>query len=86
MSTPIARVGDALDHGGAVVEGSPNWTCEGVPIARVGDAVICALHGPGTIVTGSERWSVNGKQMARLGSLCSCGAAIATGSAKWGVD
>jgi uncharacterized Zn-binding protein involved in type VI secretion len=83
--SPIARKGDHLDHGGQITQGSPNWNCNGSPIARVTDQANCAIHGTVTITTGSPNWSVNGKKMARVGSLCSCGAKIITGSGNWKV-
>ena len=80
MTTPISRLGDAISHGGMITTASPNWKCNGIPIARVTDSVNCSVHGLQTITTGSPDWSVNGLAMARVGSLCSCGATITTGS------
>ena len=85
MTSPVARIGDTLSHGGNVIQGSPNWRCNGIPIARVTDAVLCAIHGAQTITTGSPDWRVNGLAMARVGSLCSCGATITSGSPNWNV-
>ena len=86
MTTPVARVGDTISHGGTVTSGSPNWNCNSIPIARVTDTVACALHGVQTITTGSPTWKVNGLAMARVGSLCSCGATITSGSPNWSVS
>ena len=82
---PIARIGDHLDHGGQIIEGSPIWTCNGIPIARVDDHANCAVHGLVKIKTGSPNWSCNGKKIARITSLCECGAKIITGSGNWKV-
>lgn len=86
MAAPVARVTDALDHGGTVVQGSPTWRCNGLAIARVTDAVNCDLHGPQTITSGSPDWTANGLPIARVGSSCSCGAVITTGSPNWNVS
>lgn len=85
MATAVARVGDALSHGGSITSGSPNWNCNGIAIARVGDTANCSVHGLVTITTGSPQWTVNGKAMARIGSVCSCGATITSGSTNWTV-
>ena len=85
MTTPVARIGDTISHGGTVTSGSSTWNCNGIPIARVTDTVNCTLHGVQTITTGSPTWKVNGLAMARVGSLCSCGATITSGSPNWSV-
>lgn len=86
MTTAIARVGDAITHGGTITSGASKWDCEGPMIARVTDTVLCSLHGPQTITTGSPDWTCEGQPIARVGSLCSCGATIITGAAKWTVS
>lgn len=85
MSQPVARIGDSIDHGGEIISGSPNWKCNGSPIARVTDHVACKAHGVQTIDTGSPNWKCNGLAIARIGSVCSCGARIVTGSGNWKV-
>jgi uncharacterized Zn-binding protein involved in type VI secretion len=75
-----ARIGDAISHGGAIVAGSPNVFIEGPASARVGDAVLCAIHGSQVIVSGSTTVFVNGPQKARLGDSVSCGATIVAGA------
>ncbi len=89
MGTPVARVGDTIDHGGEIISGSPTRTFNGIPAARVGDQVMCSLHGLQTITTGSPPppagYTVNGLALARVGSLCSCGATIVSGSPNWTV-
>ncbi|RFB80025.1 PAAR domain-containing protein [Methylovirgula sp. 4M-Z18] len=86
MGTPVARIGDPISHGGNVTSGSPDWQCNGLAIARVGDSATCLIHGPVTIVTGSPNYQCNGRAMARVGSLCSCGATIVAGSPNWNVS
>ena len=80
MGHPIARLGDLLDHGGAIIEGSPNVTVNGKPVARKGDKAMCAIHGLVTISDGNPHMPINGRDCARVTSLCSCGAKIITGS------
>lgn len=84
--TPIARIGDSISHGGSINSGSPNWKCNGIPIARVTDTAICDIHGLVTIVTGSPPpRTCDNLPIARIGSLCSCGATIVSGSPNWKV-
>ncbi|MBV8159121.1 MAG: PAAR domain-containing protein, partial [Dyella sp.] len=45
MATAVARLGDTLSHGGTITSASPNWQCNGIPIARVGDTANCSVHG-----------------------------------------
>jgi uncharacterized Zn-binding protein involved in type VI secretion len=78
----VARIGDPLDHGGTVIQGSPKLFADGLAVARVGDQVMCAIHALQTIVTGSPKLEADGKRVARVGSLCSCGAVIIDGSPK----
>lgn len=80
MTTPIARKGDPGSHGGAIATGSLTWTCNGIPMARVGDAYDCPLHGANPITTGSPDWNCDGKPIARVGSETACGATITAGS------
>lgn len=80
MGQPVARAGDAISHGGAIVSGSPNVFCNGISVARVGDPVACLIHGGQSIATGSTTVFCNGKGVARVGDLITCGAVIVTGS------
>src|SRR6185312_3383657 len=74
----VARVGDPITHGGSVTAGSPTVKANGLAVARVGDAVNCAVHGAQTITgTGaSTAVKANGIGIARLGTSISCGATI----------
>lgn len=76
----VARVGDPGSHGGAISSGSPTGTCDGRPIARVGDIYDCPIHGPNAIADGSGTTTVDGRREARLGDPTLCGAIIADGS------
>ena len=77
----LARLGDAISHGGAIIEGSGDVHCNGIPVARIGDAAICVIHGAVTIVSGSATVRANGRGVARIGDATSCGATIVSGSA-----
>lgn len=78
MTRPIIVVGDATDHGGQVIQGAPTATINGIPIARVGDAVTCPRkgHGMTVIATGDANMLVDGKPVARHGDKTACGATL----------
>jgi uncharacterized Zn-binding protein involved in type VI secretion len=75
-----ARIGDAISHGGSIIQGSDNVFAEGSGVARIGDAVYCAKHKTQTIVSGSGSVFTNGRGTARVGDSISCGATIITGA------
>lgn len=78
MARAIIVVGDATDHGGKVIQGAPTATINGVPVARVGDAVTCPRKGHGTtvIATGDANMLIDGKPVARHGDKTACGASL----------
>lgn len=76
----IARKTDQISHGGTIIEGSASWLVNGLGVARVGDKVLCALHGQQTIVSGSPDVRNEGKPVARVGDAISCSAVITSGS------
>ena len=77
MQLLIVR-GDRTSHGGWVVAGSPFSNCDGVPIARVGDMVMCPLpgHGSNPIIEGSAVFSIGGRKVALHGHKSACGCAL----------
>ncbi|MBH1553086.1 PAAR domain-containing protein [Stenotrophomonas maltophilia] len=79
MSRMLIVVGDALQTGGSVLTGSPHTDIEGRAVARVGDRVMCARHGPGSIVTGDSTLVIDGQPVARDGDKASCGCALMAG-------
>lgn len=79
----VARKGDAISHGGYIMEGSPTVSADGQAVARLGDRVICALHGQQFITSASSTVYVNGRGVARIGDMTSCGATIISGSGKF---
>ena len=82
-----ARLGDFLDHGGSIIQGSPNTHVNGIPAARKTDACICAIHGLVYIISGSAKVHINGLPSARRAvDHTSCGALIVTGSPNTSVE
>jgi uncharacterized Zn-binding protein involved in type VI secretion len=80
MSMKIIVVGDATDHGGKVISGSPLHNVDGKPIARLGDQVECPQHYPGgiphgvnKIVTAHSSVTVGGTAVAVEGCVTECG-------------
>lgn len=82
MSRPFIVVGDKIDHGGAVVSGSTATDVGGIPLARVGDKVVCSAHGPTVIVTGDPTLIIDGQPVARHGDQTACGATLVSGQAQ----
>ncbi len=80
MTAAKARIGDVTDHGGVIVSGSTDSYTNGNAVARVGDVVLCPLHGQTVIVSGSTTHFTNGNADARIGDVTSCGATIVSGS------
>lgn len=83
MSLKIITVGDATDHGGEVISGSPTHKIAGRAIARVGDLVLCPEqypggkpHGVNEIVEGHPTYSVDGKAVAVEGCKTVCGCSL----------
>lgn len=79
MARTLIVVGDALQAGGSVLTGSPHTDIEGRAVARIGDRVICARHGPGSIITGDATLVIDGQPVARHGDKASCGCALLAG-------
>lgn len=73
---PIIVVGDRLSHGGSVVSGTSSSDIHGKPIARVGDRVVCAVHGTNSIATGDSTLMFDGQAVARHGDKTACGAML----------
>jgi uncharacterized Zn-binding protein involved in type VI secretion len=71
---------DNTPHGGGpALATSANVTVGGLPIACVGDRLVCAGP-PDTISTGSATVIVNGKPVARLGDFTAHGGKITAGN------
>ncbi len=76
MTRPLIVKGDTTTHAGAVMEGSGVSTINGMGIARVGDLVMCPVHGATVIMTGDEDYVLGGQAAARAGDLTTCGAVL----------
>lgn len=80
MSLKIIVVGDKTDHGGTVINGSPEHDIGGKPIARLGDEVDCPdrypdgrPHGINKIITAHHAVSVGGIPVAVENCVTECG-------------
>ena len=80
MARPVIVVGDATDHGGVVISGSPNHDINGKAIARLGDKVDCPQkypggkpHGVNPIVEGESGYLIDGIPVALQGHKTACG-------------
>lgn len=80
MSINIARVTDTISHGGSIVAGSPTVQVNDLAVARLGDSVICDIHGSQVISSASDNLYADGIAVARIGDSISCGAVISSGS------
>jgi len=76
----VARIGDAISHGGQITSASSDVISDGLGVARIGDTAQCDEHGTVTIVGGSSTVQGDGIGIARIGDSCSCGAIITGGS------
>ena len=76
MSRGVARLGDST-HGmckihkkkfkGTIISASPDTTCNGRGVARLGDTVLSDCGHKGTIISASPDTTCNGRGVARLG-------------------
>lgn len=80
MARGIARVGDTISHGGSITSGSGNVLTNGRGTARIGDSVVCSIHGAQAIASGSGTDLANGRGVARIGDSITCGATITSAS------
>lgn len=80
MGQRVARKDDTISHGGFIVAGSPNVITNARQTARLGDPVICFIHGSQFISSASGTVRANGRGVARLGDMISCGAVISSAS------
>jgi uncharacterized Zn-binding protein involved in type VI secretion len=82
MALKIIVLGDATDHGGKVISGSPVHDIGGKPVARLGDTVDCPVHGENRIVSAHPALTAGGVPVAVDGCESECGSRlIGSGSA-----
>jgi uncharacterized Zn-binding protein involved in type VI secretion len=75
----VIRLNDPTSHGGKVVSVSATWfTVDGIPVARVGDQIICPVpgHSVCVIIEGSSEHAIGGIPVAYDGHKTSCGATL----------
>lgn len=74
-----ARSGKTRHVGGPTLATSPDVLIGGLPVACVGDKLVC--HGsPDTIVAGSTTVTANGRAVARVGDGSAHGGTILVGN------
>jgi len=79
--------GDRTSHGGRVLEGNPNVTTGGRPIAQLGHATICPLcKGKFPIVEGVPTHTYGGKPTAVEGMRTACGATLIASQREMVID
>ncbi|AWG27611.1 PAAR domain-containing protein [Burkholderia cenocepacia] len=71
----LIRLGDATDHGGAVITASNSMHFDGRRVARKGDEVSCPKHDirPNLIIEGDDTMLDDGVPIARHGYRAMCG-------------
>lgn len=74
-----AKTGKTPHVGGPTIATSPNVTIGGLPVACVGDTLVC-VGPPDTIAAGSATVTANGKAIARLGDATAHGGKIVVGN------
>ena len=72
----MARLGDITDHGGKIVEATPDLTDEGISSALDGHLVACPRCGGKYPIIASGRRRHNGKRIAYIGDITTCGATL----------
>lgn len=65
-----------------MITSAQNTHAEGPKVARLGDTLMCPLHGPQPIVTASTDTITEGKGTARHGDIAACGASLISGASK----
>jgi uncharacterized Zn-binding protein involved in type VI secretion len=76
----LARVGDAVDGGGKIIEGAATVFVNSKPAARRGDRVAGGKNGEQKIITGSETVFMEGQIAARAFDVTDSGEYISEGS------
>lgn len=80
----VIRLNDPTSHGGKVEQvTAPQFTVDGVAVARLGDKTTCPIHGPGTIMEGDPHHTIDGIPVAFEGHKTSCGATLIPSAANY---
>lgn len=76
MSRPICCESDATTHGGRVIKASGSFTIDGRRVARLGDLVLCPMHGVNPIIEGDTATLDEGLPLALHGHHSACGCSL----------
>lgn len=76
MSRPVCCENDATTHGGKVIKASGSFTIDGRRVARLGDLVLCPMHGVNPIIEGDTATLDEGLPLALHGHRSACGSAL----------
>lgn len=76
----IARITDVCSHNAVIISGATSRDVENIPCARLGDVVLCPIHGVNMIITLQNVPTTDGLLTAHQGGIAKCGAIILTGS------
>jgi uncharacterized Zn-binding protein involved in type VI secretion len=80
MAKPIARVGDEVVHGGAIVSGDYKVLSNNLPTARKDDMAVCSRHGIAAVKKVSATVSIGSRGVARVDDACVCEGAAKLGA------
>jgi uncharacterized Zn-binding protein involved in type VI secretion len=72
----VARLGDATDHGGKVIEAATSLTHGGVRVALDGHLVECPRCGGAYPIIATGRRTHGGTRVAFIGDKTACGATL----------
>jgi uncharacterized Zn-binding protein involved in type VI secretion len=72
----MARLGDATDHGGKIVEAAPDLIDDGIGVALDGHLVACPRCGGKYPIIASGRRRHAGLRIAYLGDITTWGATL----------
>ena len=76
MGKPFCCEGDATTHGGKVVVVSGSFTIDGRRVARVGDMVMCPVHGMNPLTEGDGQTLDEQIALTLHGHHSACGSAV----------
>ena len=72
----MARLGDRTDHGGVVVQASPDMKHMGIPVALDGHLVACMKCGGTYPIIATGKFLHRGVRVAYIGDKTACGATL----------
>ncbi len=76
MNRSICCEGDATTHGGKVIKASGSFTIDGRRVARIGDVVLCPVHGVNSVIEGDGATLDEGIPLVLHGHHSRCGCAV----------